>query len=1497
MAEENKNGKKGAVLVLGGGVAGMQSAIDLADSGYYVYLAEKSPYIGGKMAQLDKTFPTNDCAMCTISPRLVGVGRHLNIEIVSGVELIRVEGEAGNFKAYLRQNERLVDPAKCTACGDCKEVCPVEVDSEFDLGLTKRTAVYKSYSQAVPNAYAIDKKGFSACKVSCPAGISVQGYIALIAKGKYKEAYNLIMKNNPLPGVCGRMCHHPCESDCKRGLVDEAVSIRNLRRFLADRIYGDPGFMPPQAEVDTQPEKIAIIGAGPSGLSCAYYLTLEGYSVEIFEALPVKGGMLSVGIPEYRVPADSLAVEISNIEALGVKIHTNTRVGKDIPFSKLMEDFDAVYIAAGAHLANRLNIPGVENEDVIEGVGFLRKVSLGEEVPKGKKAVVIGGGNVALDVARTALRIGFDVSLMCLESEEEIPCHPWELEEAIEEGVKVNYSLGPKEIIVKDGSVRGVKTIKVKSVFDGDGRFSPEFYEGTEDTMEGDKVFLAIGQRPDLSFLESYEWQIGINPGNTVKVDPSLLCADEEKIYAGGDVVRGPASAIEAIADGRRAAMVLDSKFRGKPVPEDVRPEPTEPDLESKKIKKQWKKVPSKLSAEERIKDFREIEKPFSEDDALAEALRCLHCSVCSDCRLCVEACGPDAISHDGPVQTVKELDVGAIILSPGFEYYDVNLKEEFGHQRYKNVLSSLEFERILSAGGPFMGEINRLSDGQHPKKIAWIQCVGSRDEDRDYCSSVCCMYATKQARLVKEHLPDTECTIFFIDLRAFGKGFDDYCIRAEGLGVKYVRCRPSSVKEDPLTQNLLFQYVSPEGKLLTDEFEMIILSGGLGAGKEQKEVADTLNIELNEFEFCNTDKWNPLNTNREGIYTCGAFTEPKDIPESVTQASGAAALAIELLKDVRNTCTKTKEYPDEKDISKEEPRVGVFVCRCGTNIGGVIEVPSVVDYVKDLPEVVFAEENMYTCAADSLEKIKEMIKEHDLNRVVVTSCTPRTHEPLFQEALREAGLNPYLFEMANIRDQCTWVHSKSPDKALDKAKTLAQMAVMRARKLNPLYNQDIDICRDVLVIGGGIAGMTSALSLAKQGFRVIIIEKDKDLGGLLRDVKFTVEGKDPAEILSRLKSEIESNGLISIYYESVVEEVRGFMGNFDVKVSQRGNGGISPFKCGVVIVATGGKEYRGNEYLYGESEIVKTQLEFENILKKSPDEIRKLKRVAMIQCVGSRNDERPYCSRVCCTEAVKNALKIKEISPDTEVIVYYRDIRTFGFREKYYTQARKKGVVFICFNENEPPEVSQEEGAIKISVKDRVLGEKVSQTFDMLLLSMAIVPYEENKAVSDALKIPLTAESFFLEAHMKLKPVDFASEGIFLCGMTHFPKFMEESIAQALAVSGRANTILAKDKLHVGGSVAVVDENKCASCLTCVRTCPYQVPKVLDRVAHIEVAQCQGCGTCTAECPNKAIQLLHYTDEQVIAKCDSFNLEEREAKKEETKFADDSPVIGKNES
>jgi len=1080
MVEKDK--KIGAVMVLGGGIGGMQAALDLADSGFKVYLVEKTPFIGGRMAQLDKTFPTNDCAMCTISPRLVGAGRHLNIEIIPSSDVTHVEGSAGNFKVTLKQRQRFVDLAKCTACGDCKKVCPIETGSEFDMGISKRNAVYKSYPQAVPNAWVIDKKGFSSCKVTCPAGISVQGYIALIVQKKYREALEMIMRDNPLPGVCSRMCHHPCEAECRRGKVDSPLSIRSLRRFLVDKVYGSEDFIPPSPSEIKYSEKVAVIGAGPAGLSCAYYLRRMGYGVTIFEALPVRGGMLAVGIPEYRVPRDSLNNEIKNIERIGVEIKLNSRLGKDFTLKQLQKDYQAIFLGIGAHKALGLNIPGIEAKGVLEGVSFLRDVSLGKKVEIGERILVIGGGNVAMDVARTALRLGAkQVSLTCLESRDEMPAHPWEIEEGEEEGIKFFCSLGPKEIIVHDNKVKGLVTLKVKEVFDVDKRFNPSFFSGTESMIEADTIIVAIGQRTDLSFLEGSN-ELKVSRRGTIEVHPLTLETSIKGIFAGGDAVRGPASAIEAIADGKKGALAIHNFFRGIEMPQEKEKVIGEPNLE-RKIPKKERLIPPKLSVRERIDNFKEIEKAFTEEQALEEALRCLNCSICSDCRLCEEACEAKAIIHEQDFDKIIDLEVGSIILAPGYDLFDPDLKAEFGHNRFQNVLSSLEFERILSASGPYFGKILRPSDKVEPRRIAWIQCVGSRDSERDYCSSVCCMYATKQAILVKEHIPEAECQIFFIDLRAHGKGFDEYCERAEKNGVIYTRCRPSSVKEIPETKNLKVQYQAEDGKILSKEFDMVILSCGIVPRVDIGELAAKFGIDLDGFNFCKDSKWEPLETNIKGIYACGPFVEPKDIPETVIQASGAASKSIELLADVRNTLVKEKKYPPEIDVSKEEPRIGVFVCRCGTNIGGVIDVPSVVEYARKLPDVVYAEENLYTCSADTLEKIKEKIKEERLNRVVVTSCTPRTHEPLFQEALKEAGLNPFLFEMANIRDQCTWVHMHEPDKALKKAKSLAKMAISRARLINPLYKLSLDLKKEALVIGGGVSGMITSLRLANQGF------------------------------------------------------------------------------------------------------------------------------------------------------------------------------------------------------------------------------------------------------------------------------------------------------------------------------------------------------------------------------------------------------------------------------
>ena len=853
----------------------------------------------------------------------------------------------------------------------------------------------------------------------------------------------------------------------------------------------------------------------------------------------------------------------------------------------------------------------------------------------------------------------------------------------------------------------------------------------------------------------------------------------------------------------------------------------------------------------------------------------------CIGCGLCQNLCLANAVRYDDEPRTI-ELRVGAIILAPGFEEFDARLRGEYGYGRYPNVVTSIEFERILSASGPFKGRVQRPSDGDIPRRIAFIQCVGSRDpaHGRGYCSSVCCMYATKEAVIAKEHTAQIEATIFYIDVRSHGKDFERYVARAQHEhGVRFVRHMVSQVREDPRTNDLLIRYQADNGTMQEEVFNLVVLSVGLEPSPGAKELADRLGIETNAYGFCQTDLLAPLATSRPGIYVCGAFAEPKDIPETVTQASGAAALVSGVLAPARGTLVKEKVYPAERDVRGEPPRVGVFVCFCGINIGGVVNVPEVVAYARTLPNVVHAESNLYTCSQDTQERIKEAIVQHGLNRVVVASCSPRTHEPLFQETLQEAGLNRYLFEMANIRDQCSWVHMHQPQAATEKARDLVRMAVAKAGKLEPLRRLSLPVAHSALVIGGGLAGMSAALALADAGFGVYVVERQKRLGGMLQRIHYTLAGQQLQPYLRDLEQRLYNNPRVEVLVDTEIADIAGYVGNFATTV-RGADGEERQLKHGVVIVATGAEEYRPTEYGYGQDQRVVTQSELEGMLASGSLPTGRLAgpaTVVMIQCVGSRNSEHPYCSRVCCSEAVKNALRIKQANPETSVFILYRDMRTYGFREDYYRQARAAGVIFLRYDEGSEPHLSRESqngrDTLLVTVRDPSLDEAVTIAADLLVLSAGIVPRANNAALAQMLKIPLNADGFFLEAHAKLRPVDFATEGVYVCGLAHSPRSIEETIAQAQAAAARAGTILAKETIEAEGIVPTVRVSRCTACGQCELTCAYKAIQVVVvdqrrgiKAAQVNEALCKGCGACAAGCRSSAVDLRGFSNDQVAA-------------------------------
>jgi heterodisulfide reductase subunit A2 len=850
-------------------------------------------------------------------------------------------------------------------------------------------------------------------------------------------------------------------------------------------------------------------------------------------------------------------------------------------------------------------------------------------------------------------------------------------------------------------------------------------------------------------------------------------------------------------------------------------------------------------------------------------------------CRICESVCKNDAINLNQEAEN-KEIRVGAIILSSGLEPFDPKTREDYHYGEFQNVVTSMDYERLLSSTGAYGGEILRASDLKHPRKLAWIQCIGSRQINppgaNSYCSAVCCTYTQKQVILTKDHHPESECAIFHNDVRSYGKDFERYYQRTENLpGVRFFRSYVSIVKENPETKNVTIRYSTPDEGVKEEEFDMVVLSVGLNPPAGVSDLVKKYGIELNHHNFCKLNPINPMETNRPGIFVSGGFQGPVDIPESVFSASGAGSQCGEFLDYRRGKLTTERIYPPERDVSQEEPRIGVFVCHCGANISSVVNVTDTVEYCKTLPNVVYAQNQLFSCATNSAKEITDITKEKGLNRVIIAACSPRTLEPLFRDTLREAGINQYYCEMANIREHNSWVHSKEKDEATHKAKDIIRMSVARACHLEPLQEFDLPVNKAALVVGGGVAGMTCALSIANQGHEVHLVEKKSDLGGVTRKIHYTLEGLDVQAYLRDLMHQVYQHPSIHVYTEATITEASGYIGNFVTRV--RSERGASEIKHGAAVIAIGAEVYTPTEYRYGEDDRVLTQLELEEKIAQGDESVINAQSLVMIQCVGCRNEDRNYCSRICCSESVKNALLLKERNPQMDITILFRDMRTYGFREDYYREASEKDVKFIRYEPQDAPQVEagqSEDGrtVLKVTATDFILGKKLELDADFIALAAAVIPSAATKEVAGLFKVTLSMDGFFKEAHVKLRPVEFATDGVYLCGLAHYPKFIQETINQAYGAAGRVLTLLSNETVVASGSVCDVDEDKCISCGACITACTYGAIEFYEtpqgRKAKVNPVLCKGDGVCNTKCATGAIQLKHFTDEELLSEIDA---------------------------
>ncbi|NNG01599.1 MAG: CoB--CoM heterodisulfide reductase iron-sulfur subunit A family protein [Desulfobacteraceae bacterium] len=850
----------------------------------------------------------------------------------------------------------------------------------------------------------------------------------------------------------------------------------------------------------------------------------------------------------------------------------------------------------------------------------------------------------------------------------------------------------------------------------------------------------------------------------------------------------------------------------------------------------------------------------------------------CSDFETLASVCPAGAIIQGDKAKT-RQLHVGAIIVAVGADVFSPEALDNYGYGKLPNVVTSLEYERIMSASGPTFGELQRPSDGCQPRRVAWIQCAGSRGQNKgevSYCSSVCCMFALKEAIVTKERFKeDIETTIFYMDMRTFGKDYEMYYQRAkEDYHVRLKRCRPHSIIPADPDGALKISYVEDGFGTLEDEtYDMVVLATGFRPSAESTGLAKVLGIELNDHCYARTGSFNPVATSRPGIYACGVFEAPKDIPETLVQASASACLAGKHLLPAATADSTEPVYPPEKDITGELPRIGVFVCDCGQNISGTVDVPDVVNYAGLLPHVVVSRSVGYGCSRESLDIIRKTIADKKLNRVVIGGCSPRTHESLFQDTLMQAGLNKYMLEIANIRDQNAWVHADRPEDATRKAKELIRMASAGVVESHPLIDHILELNQSALVIGGGVSGMNAALELAEQNYTVYLAEQAGELGGLARQIHRTIDGSDVPTYLSGLMGEVRAHKNIEVILNAVLVDHEGLPGMFKTGFQIAPQMYYRQIEHGVTILAVGAAPNRVDDYLLDKHEAVCTQMELGNLIHTAPDKVSDWENVVMIQCVGSRTPDNPNCSRICCQAAIKNALWLLDSNPDLNIYILYRDMRTYGFLEDYYLEARRRGVIFVRYTPESPPVVEAGGAGVHVTFNEPMLGMKLMVVADCLALSTGFKSDDEStEDLAKIFHLTRTGDGYFLEDHTKLKPVDMSVPGFFVAGTAHSPKNIGESITQAHAAAGRAITVLSRNLINMGASVAQVDKERCATCLVCVRACPYDVPFINeDRYSEIDPSKCHGCGTCASECPAQAIQLTRFEDRPMMAKLEGL--------------------------